>query len=138
MDAYPRPQLTRPEWFSLDGEWEFSIDRDAVWESPDAPRWTQRIVVPFSPEAPASGIGDTGLFRACWYRRQFDPPEIAPAQRLLLHFGAVDYEADVWVNGRFCNAPSRRLYTVHRRYHRLSLNGSGSQTVVVRALDDPY
>src|SRR5579883_727334 len=101
MHAYPRPQLARKEWVSLDGEWEFSIDRDSIWTTPEEPDWKHRITVPFAPETPASGIGDTSLFRACWYRRQFAAPPIRPSDRLLLHFGAVDYKAEVWVNGRF-------------------------------------
>src|ERR1051325_3330169 len=101
MHGYPRPQLARAEWFSLDGEWEFSMDREARWTSPDEPPWDRRILVPFAPETPASGIGDAGLFSACWYRRRFEAPETGPGQRLFLHFGAVDNTADVWLNGRF-------------------------------------
>ena len=62
--------------------------------------WSDSIRVPFAPETPASGVGDTGLFRVCWYRRRFDAPNISDGQRVVLHFGAVDYAAVVWVNGR--------------------------------------
>ena len=58
-------------WLDLDGEWEFSIDADAVWKLPGEPDWSRRIRVPFSPETPASGIGDTGFYPEvsafdCW------------------------------------------------------------------------
>src|SRR5690242_17148791 len=67
--GYPRPQLRRQTWYSLNGEWDFVIDTQRAWRHPDEVRWRQRIVVPFSPETPASGIGDTSLYARCWYRR---------------------------------------------------------------------
>jgi hypothetical protein len=55
--------------------------------------------VPFSPETAASGVQNTGFYHACWYRRQAQVPALSNGQRLILHFGAVDYSARVWVNG---------------------------------------
>src|ERR1700721_2527842 len=98
MHEYPRPQLRRAHWISLDGPWEFSLDPDAIWTSPGQPGWEAAITVPFSPETPASGISNRGFYRACWYRRKFTAPELKSGERLLLHFGAVDYEARVWIN----------------------------------------
>ena len=92
--------LHRPGWTSLDGEWEFAIDAAGAITDPRDVQWAAKIVVPFAPETPGSGIGNTSLFRACWYRRRIPVP--APsgnASRLLLHFGAVDYRATVWANG---------------------------------------
>jgi beta-galactosidase/beta-glucuronidase len=100
--GYPRPQLVRKEWFCLDGEWDFALDLQGSCETPGDVTWGGKIKVPFSPESPASGIGDTRLFRGCWYRREFEPPELAEGECLLLHFAAVDYKARVWVNGEFC------------------------------------
>ena len=97
--GYPRPQLQRDGWVSLNGPWEFSLDPEAVWVRPADVQWSSRIRVPFAPEAPASGIGYTGFFRACWYRRQVTLPNHAPGERWVLHFGAVDCIATVWVNG---------------------------------------
>ena len=99
MHGYPRPQFKRAHWISLDGPWDFSLDPEATWSSPDQPHWDARIEVPFAPETPASGINHPGFYRACWYRRQFTAPELKTSERLLLHFGAVDYHAKVWVNG---------------------------------------
>ena len=83
---YPRPALRRAEWQNLNGEWEFGAG--------DEPVFDRRIVVPFCPESELSGIGRRAG-DVVWYRRWFDAPE---AERLHLHFGAVDYRATVWVN----------------------------------------
>ncbi len=132
--AYPRPQLERAEWVSLNGQWEFALDGDARWATPDKVAWNATIVVPFSPEAPASGIRDTGLYRACWYRRSFDAPVLERGERLILHFGAVDYAATVWVNGVVA-ARHEGGYTPFEA-DVTDLLGPGPQTVVVRAEDD--
>jgi hypothetical protein len=85
---HPRPNLRRSEWVSLNGEWEFGAG------SVEAPRFDTSILVPFCPEALLSGLGRLPG-DVVWYRRRFDAPE---AECLLLHFGAVDYRATVWVN----------------------------------------
>jgi beta-galactosidase/beta-glucuronidase len=97
--GYPRPQLQRHLWYSLNGEWDFALDPDATWRMPRDVRWSGKIQVPFAPETPSSGIGYTGFFKACWYRRRIDLPEIPAGDRWLLQFGAVDYSATVWING---------------------------------------
>jgi beta-galactosidase/beta-glucuronidase len=96
--AYPRPQLVREHWQSLNGPWKFSFDNERHHASPaDLIQWTHEIRVPYPPESQASGVGDRGFHRACWYQREFD---IVPeGGRILLHFGAVDYRAKVWVDG---------------------------------------
>lgn len=136
MHGYPRPQLERPEWFSLDGEWEFALDPDAVYKLPDDPPWDARIQVPFAPETPASGIGQAGFFRACWYRRQVETPRLNPGERLILHFCAVDSEATVWVNGRVV-AQHEGGYTPFSADITQCFDPSGKLTVVVCASDDP-
>src|SRR5687767_2510810 len=97
--GYPRPQLRRPSWISLNGEWQFAFDPDAVWHEPSDVVWTETIRVPFAPEAPASGLGHTGFLRACWYKKRIVLPSQSDGGRWLLHFGAVDYTASVWING---------------------------------------
>ncbi len=135
--GYPRPQLERAEWFCLDGEWEFALDREGRWRLPDDVAWSARIVVPFSPETPASGIGDTGFFRCCWYRRQFDGPPLQAGERLMLHFGAVDYRARVWVNGHVVVDSHEGGYTPFSADLTKSLRADGPQEIVVMAEDDP-
>jgi len=92
--------MRRGSWFSLNGHWDFAFDRDAIWRHPRAVTWSNRIEVPFSPETKASGIGDTSFLKACWYRIALDLPAVGDDERLLLHFGAVDYAATVWIDGR--------------------------------------
>ena len=99
--GYPRPQLRRDNWLSLDGQWEFALDPQAQWTRPDSVAWTQTIRVPFAPETPASGLSITEPFSKCWYRRTFRTQKLQRDQRLILHFGAVDYVARVFINGEF-------------------------------------
>jgi beta-galactosidase/beta-glucuronidase len=136
LHGYPRPLLERPEWFSLDGEWEFALDPDAIWKLPSDPPWEARIRVPFAPETLASGIGNTDFFRASWYRRGVETPKLNPGEHLILHFCAVDNEATVWVNGHIV-AQHEGGYTPFSADITQYLDPGGKQTVVVWAHDDP-
>lgn len=101
---YPRPQFERRrQWLNLNGPWEFRIDDQSIgleqrWFTPSA-EFPDTILVPFSLESPRSGIGDRSFHPCVWYRRSFTIPFEWDEQRILLHFGAVDYRATVWVNG---------------------------------------
>lgn len=137
--VHPRPLMTRP-WHELDGPWQFRFDDadqglDAHWES-GAVELDQTIVVPFPPESPASGIGDPGFHPVLWYRREFTC-SARPGSRILLHFGAVDYRASVWVNGRLV-AEHEGGHTPFHADITAALAESGQQTVVVRAEDQPH
>src|SRR5687768_13030448 len=134
--AYPRPQLKRADWTCLNGEWEFAFDCDGRCRKPEEITWDRSIVVPFSPETPASGIAESGFYRACWYRRRFQAPPRASGERLILHFGAVDYAATVWVNGRLA-ARHDGGYTPFKA-DITDLLTSDEQELVVRAEDDPH
>ncbi|HYE99380.1 MAG TPA: glycoside hydrolase family 2 TIM barrel-domain containing protein [Planctomycetota bacterium] len=94
------------------------------------------ILVPFAPETPASGIGETGFFQAVWYRRAFAAPALGPGERLLLHFGAVDYEATVWVEGAVV-ARHEGGYAPFQADITEVVRGRAEVQVVVRAFDDP-
>ena len=103
---YPRPQLDRGEgsWVNLNGKWEFEFDHGNSGVSrklfaADA-KFGREIVVPFCPESKLSGIGYKDFMRCVWYRRRAALPEAwdLAKGRVLLHFGAVDYFAQVWVN----------------------------------------
>lgn len=100
VNRYPRPLLRRSQWQSLNGPWRFLFDDEMRHRSPrDIDEWPLTIEVPFAPEAKLSGIGDTGFHRCCWYQRHFDVPR-APGSngRVILHLGAVDFHARVWIN----------------------------------------
>jgi beta-galactosidase/beta-glucuronidase len=134
--GYPRPQLRRESWFSLNGEWDFAFDPEGAWQSPAEVSWSGRINVPFAPETPLSGVGRTSFFRACWYRRHVDLPPLGPGERWLLHFGAVDWEATVWIGG-VCAGAHSGGYTPFT-FDVTPLAGSSACEIVVRAEDDPH
>lgn len=100
---YPRPRLVRPQWANLNGRWRFAFDDAdrglaASWHA--VPRLDRRIVVPFSFEAPLSGIGVTESHPVVWYARTFELPAGWRGRRLRLHIGACDFDTRVWCNGR--------------------------------------
>jgi beta-galactosidase/beta-glucuronidase len=109
---YPRPQLVRPRWASLNGEWDFAFDdeeaglREQWWDGRPFPAPAVRaagggrILVPFPYQSALSGIGDLDVHEVVWYARDFDVPAGWADDVVLLHFGAVDYRATVWVNGQ--------------------------------------
>jgi beta-galactosidase/beta-glucuronidase len=138
-DNHPRPQLTRERWTDLCGAWRFAHDDadvgiDEGWaERPELLHRT--IQVPFPPESPASGIADTGYHPVVWYSRTFEAPH-RPGERLLLHFGAVDYRASVWVNGRLV-ATHEGGHTPFSADITAVLRADGEQVVTVRAEDLP-
>jgi beta-galactosidase/beta-glucuronidase len=133
---HPRPLLRRDAWTNLNGSWDFALDPGAIHRMPGEVTFDARILVPFAPETPASGVGDTGLYRACWYRRTFESPALAPGERLWLRFGAVDHHATVWVNGAQV-VEHEGGYTPFGADVTDVLTGDGPQEVVVRAYDDP-
>lgn len=101
---YPRPQFERSDWLNLNGVWQFEYD-DA--DAGLAERWylngrfNREIIVPFAYQSKLSGIGETDFHDIVWYDRVFQLPADWAGRRVLLHFGAVDYLATVWVNGVF-------------------------------------
>lgn len=135
--AYPRPLLKRDQWTSLNGRWDFVIDEGALLRSPQEVTFDRTIEVPYAPETARSGIGETGLFKACWYRRSMDVTDLAPDERLILHLGAVDYEATVWVDGAVA-ATHEGGYTPFSADITTLLRPGTTHEIVVRAEDDPH
>ncbi|BCS34438.1 beta-galactosidase [Luteitalea sp. TBR-22] len=136
LHGYPRPQLRRDSWRSLDGPWEFVADPQARWRTPPDVTWAGRtIVVPFAPETRASGIHETGFLARCWYRRTLEPWDPGDG-RVFLHFGAVDYRATVWVDDRPV-ARHEGGYTPFECDITEAMRAGRPVTVVVRADDDP-
>ncbi|MDB4930475.1 MAG: Beta-galactosidase [Myxococcaceae bacterium] len=135
--AYPRPQLRRRHWISLNGPWDFALDPTAAWQKPEDVTWAHTIEVPFAPETERSGVNDRSHFKACWYRRTFEP-DVTPGEeeRLILHFGAVDHRATVWVNGTLA-ATHVGGYTPFEIDVTDLLSLTELDEIVVRAFDDP-
>lgn len=101
---YPRPQFVRSDWQTLNGKWAFEFDdrnvglRDTWYR---AHPYNAEIIVPFAYQTPHSGIFNPTFHDIVWYQRGFDVPKAWDGRQVMLHFGAVDYRAWVWVNGQF-------------------------------------
>lgn len=97
LSEYPRPQMERDEWKNLNGLWDYAII-PALENEPVS--WDGEILVPFSSESALSGVKKrVGPDNMLWYKRQFSIPSDWDGKRLMLHFGAVDWRTEVWVNG---------------------------------------
>jgi beta-galactosidase/beta-glucuronidase len=137
---YPRPQLVRADWISLNGAWELAFDDTGRYRRPaDAIPWSHTIEVPFAPETAASGVGDTGFHRCIWYRRTLDQVEVDFGARTLLHFGAVDYAARVWLNGQLVaeHEGGHTPFTADITDALIAGIPGDQQVLVVRVEDDP-
>lgn len=99
---YPRPQLVRQRWINLNGVWEFEFDPGLSGIArglAHADSLASEIVVPFCPESALSGVADVDFHAGVWYRREFSVRSDWEEGRVLLHVGACDHDATVWVNG---------------------------------------
>jgi beta-galactosidase/beta-glucuronidase len=98
LPEYPRPQMTRPHWVNLNGSWDYAIQP----KEKSAPQtFDGKILVPYAVESLLSGVQKTLLpTQKLWYQRSFSCPVVEGRHRVLLHFGAVDYEYHVWINGK--------------------------------------
>jgi beta-galactosidase/beta-glucuronidase len=103
IENYPRPQLVRPEWTNLNGEWDFAFDRRDVGK---AEKWnvhfpqSQKIVVPFTYETKLSGIGIEKDVNVVWYHRKLPVSrKDLSNERLILHMEGCDYYSEIYVNG---------------------------------------
>jgi beta-galactosidase/beta-glucuronidase len=144
---YPRPQFRRKDWTNLNGEWSFAFDDlDAglanCWQNTDVATlrsndspFERKITVPYCYQSKLSGIGETAFHDVVWYARTF---EYAPSgdERLLLHFGAVDYRATVWVNGMQL-ASHEGGHTPFSADVTYALAGEARENVVVVRAEDP-
>ena len=94
----PRPQIVRRDWLNLNGLWDYAI---ADKEAGRPAAWDGKILVPFAVESALSGVAKTvGAGKELWYRREISIPRKWRSGKVLLHFGAVDWESTVWINGR--------------------------------------
>lgn len=133
LPEYPRPQLVRGNWLNLNGHWDYAITSAGQTDPPES--WDGRILVPFSPEAPLSGVErQLQPDQALWYRRTFALPD-GPEGRVLLHFGAVDQSCTVTVNGQQAGTHDGGYLPFTLDITALLDAGSAEQELVVRVLD---
>ncbi len=135
---YPRPNAVRKEWQNLNGMWEFAFDDNtegtaAGWSNGHA--FPDKILVPWTFEASLSGIGKgKEIHEHIWYRRHFRIPSRWKSKRVLLHFGAVDWQSSVFVNGKL-QGSHRGGYTPFTYDITDSLSKSEEQEIVVQVFD---
>jgi beta-galactosidase/beta-glucuronidase len=100
---YPRPQFTRSSWMNLNGTWTFTFDFGKSGKERDFARsqgFEGNITVPFCPESPLSNVNHKDFIPAIWYQRSITIPEDWEGKKVILHFGAVDFETEVFIDGK--------------------------------------
>jgi beta-galactosidase/beta-glucuronidase len=152
--THPRPQLLRDEWTDLCGSWQLAVDDaragvDGRWaelaDLEDRAVFDRDITVPFPPESEASGVGDVGPHTVFWYRRALRLADLAGADavghgsRVVLRFGAVDYSAQVWLDGALLGSHEGGQTPFSFDVTGLLTTGDADRehVLVVRAQDDP-
>lgn len=133
LPEYPRPQLVRNTWLNLNGLWQYAVLPAATQSIPTA--YEGNILVPFAIESALSGVGKTvGKDKALWYQRTITVPSTFKNKRTLLHFGAVDWQCDVYVNGKKVGA-HQGGYDPFSLDITTALVKSGNQQIAVRVWD---
>lgn len=100
---YPRPQFQRADWVNLNGPWTFTFDPGKSGMERNlnhATGFDQQIIVPFCPESQLSGVGYTDFIEMMWYHRKLSIPDAWEGKRILLHFGGIDFESEVFIDGQ--------------------------------------
>ena len=135
---HPKPQFQRSDWLNLNGVWtcEFDFGKSGLERGlPASHGFAREIVVPFCPESSLSGVAHTDFIEAMWYHREFSVPEDWRGRRVLLHFGAVDYEAEIFIDGRSAGVHYGGSSSFHLDITRLVEPGRAHH-LVVRVSDE--
>jgi len=129
---YPRPQMVRKSWLNLNGLWEYAI---RLKDEGQPKKFDGQILVPFPVESALSGVmTPVGEENRLWYRRTFEIPNKWADQHILLHFGAVDWDATVWVNSKQVGS-HRGGYDPFIFDITSALNDAGKQEIVLSVWD---
>ncbi|MDB5045813.1 MAG: glycoside hydrolase family 2, sugar binding protein, partial [Deinococcus sp.] len=129
--------LERSYWRDLSGTWRFCIEDAGQWQHPSEVVFDRENQVPYAPESVQSGIHDEGFHSVVWYGLTLAPTAEDREGRLLLHFGAVDYAATVWANGRLV-AQHQGGHTPFTADITQQARASDTVEIVVRAQDNPH
>ena len=138
---HPRPDLCRENWMTLNGEWQFEIDKAADGEARGltyGKDLNAKITVPFCPESKLSGLGlgNTEKLKNVWYRRMVELPPAMQGKRVRLHFGGVDYKTWVYLNGQL--AGTHIGGNVAFDFEVTKWLKEGPNELVVKVLDDMW
>ncbi len=138
---HPRPDMLRDSWMTLNGEWQFEIDKAADGAARGltyGKDLNAKIIVPFCPESKLSGLGlgNTQKLKDVWYRRTFEVPANFKDKRLRIHFGGIDYQSWVYINGQF--AGTHIGENVEFNFDVTRLLKDGTNEVVVKVLDNMW
>ncbi|MBE6960746.1 MAG: glycoside hydrolase family 2 [Ruminococcaceae bacterium] len=136
---YPRPDFQREDWINLNGQWDFAFDDNNAgisqrWEL-DFPNG-RKIEVPFCYQSELSGIAEHETHPVLWYHREFTVPQSFSGKRVLLHFGAVDYNCDVYLNGRMIGSHSGGYTPFHFSVETYLVPGTNHLTLRVEDRPD--
>ena len=135
---HPKPQFQRSNWYNLNGTWSFEIDNSRSGtarglQNADAVLSSQ-ITVPFCPESDLSGVGNKDFMLGVWYQKKIVLTQEQCAGRVFLHFGAVDYEATVYINGQ--QAGTHKGGYISFKLEITDKVQPGENTITVNAIDD--
>ncbi len=100
---YPRPQFERTDWLNLNGTWSYEFDFSESGMERDlfkSEGFKDPIIVPFCPESPLSGVNHKDFINQMWYHRNITVPKAWEGKHILLHFGGVDYQANIYIDGK--------------------------------------
>ena len=136
---HPRPDSQREKWINLNGDWDFSFDENNEgiknsWFKPNKIKFEKSITVPFCIESRASGIGKIDFKGAAWYKRIFTVPAEWKNDQVWLHFGAVDWQCSIWVNGKKAGDHAGGYSSFS--FNVTSYLKPGANTVAVRIFDE--